>query len=180
MAQQVFARKRGRLPEVAGDLARLPILGRQPLIAPAPRPAPQTPPCWPQLGIPRITLVLQSGGLSPGRAVCRCEARNLAKTCLGCHHPAEEDGGTCSCSLKGCRAVAAFGAISVCRPVEKQLGRSLATTSKRLRLQANTCCAIAHQVARPPAGDVRISAATGAPRRQPRPGTRAPLPTNRW
>ena len=31
--------------------------------------------------------------------------------------------------------------------------RSLATSGKRLRLQPYTCCAIAHQVARRPAGD---------------------------
>lgn len=41
--EQVFASKRKRLSELAGELARLLISGRQPLIAPAAPPPPQTP-----------------------------------------------------------------------------------------------------------------------------------------
>ena len=58
------------------------------------------------------------------------------------------------------------GAISGCRPKRSRRAKLRATSSKRLRLQPYTCCALAHQVARPPGGGAPLG----------RSGRRAPAP----
>ena len=84
---------------------------------------------------------------------------------------AQECCGTCSCHLKGCRAVAGCGGNQRLSPSRSPAGRG------RLRpMQPNTCCAIAHQVARLRRGIPASAQRQARPRSQPRPGTRALKP----
>jgi hypothetical protein len=169
MAQQVFGCKRRRLPGCCYFWA-----------AATDCPSPLTAPTDAIPAGHSCGSADNSGVVSTWCVVCALVARlawlartsrNSASPSLCCPATAQENRRTFSCHLKGCWAVAGCGGNQRLSPCRSPAGRG------RLRpMQPNTCCDIAHQVARLRRGIPASAQRQARPRSQPRPGTRAPQP----